>query len=195
MAKLIVPVRFRLVQRPAAVAIYTVLAAAALGVLSPLRGEDRSPNPPTADRSAPPAKIAADNPVHVPTAAEIDRLVVDLGSSDYRVREQATRQLIAAGPSAIDAVAKALQADDFEISVRALRVMQAFLEGQNRAAQVQAAQVLESLAGNVDSVLAGLASDAIDLYHLTQQVHALAALRRFGARCGPMVWNSAALEI
>ena len=218
MAKLIVPFRIRLIQRPAAVAIYTVLAVAAVAAFSPLRGEDRSPrpptddrtapppsnpvaetpirplgafrplrgedrpaNPPTADRSAPPAKTTADNPVHTPTPAEIDRLVVDLGSSDYRVREQATRQLIAAGPVAIDALTKALKADDFEISVRALRVMQAFLEGQNRAAQAQAAEVLESLAGNVDSALAGQASDAIDLYHLTQQVRALAALRRLGA--------------
>jgi PDZ domain len=181
MAKLIVPFRIRLIQRPAAVAIYTVLAVAAVGVLSPLRGEDRLSNPSAADRSTPPAKKTADNPVHTPTAAEIDRLVGDLGSSDYRVREQATRQLIAAGPVAIDALSKALKANDFEISVRALRVMQAFLEGQNRAAQAQAAEVLESLASNVDSALAGQASDAIDLYHLTQQVRALAALRRLGA--------------
>ncbi len=231
MAKLIVPFRIRLIQRPAAVAIYTVLAVAAVGVFSPLRGEDRSPrpptddrtapppsnpaaetpirplgafrplrgedrpaNPPTADRSAPPAKTTADNPVHTPTAAEIDRQVVDLGSSDYRVREQATRQLIAAGPVAIDALSKALKADDFEISVRALRVMQAFLEGQNRAAQAQAAEVLESLAGNVDSALAGQASDAIDLYHLTQQVRALAALRRSARQCGSMAWNLAIPE-
>jgi hypothetical protein len=181
MAKLIVPIRFRLVQRPAAVAIYTVLAVGAVGVFSPLRGEDRSPNPPLAVGSAPPATTPADAPAHTPTAAEIDRLVADLGASDYRLREFATQQLIAAGPVAIDALTKALKTDDFEISVRALRVMQSFLEGQNRAAQAQAAAVLESLAGNVDSALAGLASDAIDLYHLTQQVHALAALRRLGA--------------
>jgi hypothetical protein len=116
-----------------------------------------------------------------PNNEEIARLVACLGSFDFRTREQATAKLIAAGPAAIEAVTKALKNDDFETSVRALRVLQASLDSQNRAAQLQAAEVLESLTKSEDSALAGFASDAIEMYRLTQQDRAVAALRRLGA--------------
>jgi len=134
-------------------------------------------------RLAPTIELKADteSAKAAPNNEEIDRLVAELGSADFRAREQATEKLIAAGPAAIDAVAKALKNDDFETSVRALRVMQAGLDGQNRAAQLQAAHVLESLTKNEDGALSGLASDAIEMYRLTQQDRAVAALRRLGA--------------
>ena len=68
-------------------------------------------------RLAPSIELKADteSAKAAPNNEEIDRLVAELGSADFG-REQATEKLIAAGPAAIDAVAKALKNDDFETS-------------------------------------------------------------------------------
>ena len=111
----------------------------------------------------------------------MDRWVEQLGALDYRTREAATKRLIAAGPAAIGPLAKAAQTKDLETSYRAVRVLQLSLDGDELAAQEQAAAVLESLAAGEAGSAADAARDALALYHLTRQDRAVESLRRLGA--------------
>lgn len=129
---------------------------------------------------------AAEEPASVdgkisPSSATIEKLIDRLGSADFRTREQAVRQLTAAGSSAIEPLTKAAYAQDLEVSYRAVRALQSMLEQGDVATQNQAASVLEELSTSTNEEAAGLAADALSLYHLTQQDRALDSLRRLGA--------------
>lgn len=127
-----------------------------------------------------PAKQTAENG-KPPNPADINQSIARLGSADYHTREQAVRQLIAAGSQAIGPLTKAAQAADLEVSYRAVRVLQSLLDQEDLGAQQQAAAALQSLATGEDYPAADLAADALTLYRLTQQDRALESLRRLGA--------------
>jgi hypothetical protein len=116
-----------------------------------------------------------------PTLANVDQSITRLGSPDFRTREEALRQLMAAGSSAIEPLTKAAQAQDLEVSYRAMRVLQSLLEQEDLSTQQRAAGALESLSTGDNYATAELAADALALYHLTQQDRALECLRRLGA--------------
>lgn len=63
----------------------------------------------------PPAR-AAEKPA---TRDQISPLIDQLGDNDFKKREEASRQLLARGPSALPALKEALQREDFEIVSRA----------------------------------------------------------------------------
>jgi len=115
-----------------------------------------------------------------PPTAELNESITRLGSADYRTREEAVRQLMAAGSSAIEPLKKAAQGQDLEVSYGAVRVLQSLLEHDDSATQQQAADALESLSAGEHSA-ADLATDALAVYHLTQQDRAIESLRRLGA--------------
>lgn len=129
---------------------------------------------------------AAEEPASVdgkvsPSSATIEKLIARLGSADFRTREEAVRQLTAAGSSAIEPLSKAAHAQDLEVSYRAIRALQSILEQGDVATQNKAASVLEELSASSNDGAADLAADALALYHLTQQDRALDSLRRLGA--------------
>jgi hypothetical protein len=115
-----------------------------------------------------------------PSIAELNQSISRLGSADYRTREEAVRQLMGAGSSAIEPLKKAAQGQDLEVSYRAVRVLQSLLEHDDSATQQQAAGALESLSAGEHSA-ADIATDALAVYHLTQQDRAIESLRRLGA--------------
>jgi hypothetical protein len=117
-----------------------------------------------------------------PSSAAIEKLIAQLGSADFRTREEAVRQLTAAGSSAIEPLTKAAHAQDLEVSYRAVRALQSMLEQGDVATQNKAASVLEELSASNNDGAAELAADALSLYHLTQQDRALDSLRRLGAK-------------
>jgi len=61
-----------------------------------------------------------------PSTAQIQQWIKELGDDSYRVREEATRDLIKAGGVALDAVANARKSDDAEVKQRALRIIKQF---------------------------------------------------------------------
>src|SRR4051812_23203448 len=75
-------------------------------------------------------------------AAEIERLIADLSSIDYRTREAASHALATAGASVLEAVSKAAQSDDLEVSYRAVRILESMLESNDGAQQDRVNQVL-----------------------------------------------------
>src|SRR5438270_7785717 len=58
------------------------------------------------------------SPAEAPRAEEIARVVGRLGADDYRVREQATARLWAAGPAAEEALKAGLKSADAEVVAR-----------------------------------------------------------------------------
>jgi hypothetical protein len=60
-----------------------------------------------------------------PPRPEVARLIAQLGSERFAEREGATRQLEAAGESALGALRKALTSDDLEVRRRAKRLVAA----------------------------------------------------------------------
>ena len=59
----------------------------------------------------------------VPSAAQVQRWIKQLGDESFKVREEATRDLIQAGRVALDAVTKATKSKDPEIKQRALMII------------------------------------------------------------------------
>ena len=59
-----------------------------------------------------------------PSDAQIQQWIKQLGDDDFKVREEATRDLLKAGIVAFDAVTKATKSEDPEVKQRALRIMQ-----------------------------------------------------------------------
>ena len=58
-----------------------------------------------------------------PSAAEVERLVKQLGGDDFDTREIATARLKLAGEPALDALHKALSSGDLEVRRRAARII------------------------------------------------------------------------
>ena len=56
-------------------------------------------------------------------AAQIQKLIKQLGDDDFKVREEATRELINAGEIAFDAVTKATESKNPEVKQRALMII------------------------------------------------------------------------
>ncbi len=111
----------------------------------------------------------------------IARLITELGSQDYRTREAASRQLTAKGPVAVDALAKAAQTDDLEVSYRAVRILESLMTSGDGATQDRIAESLKALAGRETTSAAGLASDVLALYQFTLSDRAVEQLRKLGA--------------
>ncbi len=67
---------------------------------------------------------SAQSPQGIPAAADVGNLIESLGSSDYYVRERATRQLEQLGESAFDALAVAQEHSDPEVAARSRKLTQ-----------------------------------------------------------------------
>lgn len=81
------------------------------------------PHPLGAQAQSPPSPAGRD-----PIAAEIDRLVRQLGSSSYTTRTEATKRLIALGPRAGIALRRVAVGEDFEVALRARHLLDLFDE-------------------------------------------------------------------
>jgi hypothetical protein len=104
-----------------------------------------------------------------------------LSSEHYGVRERATRQLLSAGPQALDSVAKAASGDDLEAAHRAVRILQAMLDDEARDVRTRAEAALKQIASQEGNSAAGLADDALTFYQLSKQKRAIDSLRELKA--------------
>lgn len=101
-------------------------------------GLDKTPSPPTqADADAQTlraAKVAIDGPRlldffrrQIPTLAKqkrLQKLIDDLGSDHFEVRERASEALVHLGPAALFALRRAANSTDLEVRLRALRCIE-----------------------------------------------------------------------
>jgi hypothetical protein len=133
--------------------VLTVAVLLALGVIGP--------------RAAEPAK-----PAGTPTAEEIRQLITQLGSDQYRLREQATQKLIAIGRPAVKAVRQALKSRDYEVAHRAREVLDAIhssvpnliedLKDADPAVRKEAAEGLRQLGDGAKPAIPALAEAVKD---------------------------------
>jgi hypothetical protein len=126
-------------------------------------------------------KSATPVPRPVLSPEQIDKLVSQLGASDYRSREEASRTLLAVGSPAMDALAKAARSNDLEVSYRSVQLLESLLDEDDSAIRQRAANTLESLATRSPSAVSDLATDVMTIYRLTQQDRAIEKLEKLGA--------------
>ena len=104
-----------------AVVVLALAANASRGQEVPPAGKDPSAKPRPAETSSGSSSARK---------AEIQRAIADLGSSDFAVRERASRALWNAGAEAEPALEKAVrETDDFEVVYRARQILQSFQVG------------------------------------------------------------------
>lgn len=89
--------------------------------------------------------LAETVPPASPSETEIKQAVLQLGSEDFTLREQATRALIKIGVPACPALEPLVLSEDPELRARAFLVLQQLYSGKDLAAVDGAQQVLESL--------------------------------------------------
>jgi hypothetical protein len=163
----------RMVRNLSCLAVLVALAA-----VWPAQAEDApatsSGTPATAAKSTG-QKDAASSEV------ELQKWIRQLGSADYRIREEAVTKLSAAGRRAIEPLTKAALADDLETSYRSVRILQTLLDDGDQATMQQAVASLQKLAADSSKPAADLATDALAYYRLSQQDKAIETLQRLGA--------------
>jgi hypothetical protein len=130
--------------------------------------------------------VASEAGVRLQPAVDIERLISQLSAADFRLREDATRQLLTAGPDVIRPIAKAAQTDDVETVYRAVRILQSFSDRDEAEVQRQAVTALESLSSAEKKSTADLAADALAFYHLSLQDRAIEQLKRLRAAVRPV---------
>jgi gas vesicle protein len=117
--------------------------------------------------------ISSDDPAKPspPDARQIQKLIRDLGSDDFEVREKASRALSDAGKVVLPALREALQSNDAEVRQRARRIMDAIqsstaylresLKNQDPALRKEAAEIIERLGPSAKAVTPALV-DALE---------------------------------
>ncbi|MCC7085212.1 MAG: PDZ domain-containing protein [Pirellulales bacterium] len=162
---MMIPFSRRLVARS-----FCLRLIAAVGIFSAtqaLANEDKS-----ASTGASAAAIVAKN---------IEQFLADLSSTDYRTREDATRQLSKAGSEAVGEVGRVAGGEDLEAAFRAVRILQAMVVSDDEILESQALAALEQLAARGASSTKDLAIDALEVHHLARQERTIARLRQLCA--------------
>lgn len=124
--------------------------------------------------------------------AAIAAWIAQLGSDQFAQREAASRQLAAAGPEALQALAAAAAADDLEVASRAIDLLGGFLdpdrtngeEGDGPDASLQAERALETLAEGPPGPVAQLAATSLEFHQMGMHEAAQERLEALGARIG-----------
>ena len=113
-----------------------------------------------AEAAAPqePVSKKADTPA---TAEQIAGWVTQLTSRDFRARRLASRQLVAAGKSAIGQVAKAADGNDLERTTRCLAVLKQLQSSDDAATKAAAGAALKRLATSRNATVARRAEAAL----------------------------------
>ena len=172
----ILPIRFAPARVIAAALILFSLALPGMMIASAIGADPGTKVKPAANSSIVVEQHSAGQP-----AIDIERMIAQLGAADFHRREEATQQLLSAGPKSIPAIAKAAQTDDVETAYRAVRILQAISEQDDSADQRRALAALESLAATDKKSTADLATDALAFYHLSLQDRAIDQLKKLGA--------------
>jgi len=128
-----------------------------------------------------PVAAAPDRSQPIAVGKPIAWLVRQLDSSDYRVRQTATRQLVQAGGAAIGPVAHAALEGSLEVALRAVAILRAIYTTAKDDATVDAAEsALEQLKSLPNRVVAGRADTVLAGNYPIRQRRAVAEIRKLG---------------
>lgn len=124
------------------------------------------------------ALVAADDPSA--DAETIARLVAELDSDEYAVREEATRALIESGAVAVAPLGQAAAEGSLETVVRAIRVLHSLYTGDDDRAVDAAEEALETLSRAENISVATRAEQVLDLHEDVRQRRAVAKITELG---------------
>lgn len=111
----------------------------------------------------------------------IARLVRQLDSRDYRVRETATRELIEAGGAAVGPVARAANEGSLEVALRAVAILRAIYTTAKDDATIDAVEsALDQLKSSPKHAVAGRADAVLAGNYAIRQRRAVAEIRKVG---------------
>jgi hypothetical protein len=127
-----------------------------------------------------PATAAAQDTL--PTLAQVEEWVADLGAERFTKRDAATKHLIAAGAAAIEPLMEGIAQHGLEVTTRGIYVLQQLAVAGDEATETSARSSLEKIAAARVTAAARHARDALDKLDSLRQQRALAELQRLGAR-------------
>ncbi|NDC63902.1 MAG: PDZ domain-containing protein [Planctomycetia bacterium] len=131
--------------------------------------------------ASPPVAGAEDPAEPAGEAARIDRLIDQLGSSQFAQREAATHGLVEAGRAAIGPLREALARDDLEVSSRVIEIVRGFLASDDPDLAADAESFLETAAEGPNRSVSRLAEDTLDFHMLGMAEAARERLESLGA--------------
>src|SRR5262245_60291739 len=97
-------------------------------------------------------------------SARLQHWIEQLGAADFRERELATQQLVAAGPDAVDALVSAAKTSDLEVSYRIVEILRSLLESRDSNTEQRVLGALEAMAANKTLPTADLAGDVLNVF-------------------------------
>lgn len=127
-----------------------------------------SGQPAIAEKPAPKPKL---------TAAQIAKLVEDLGARKFAVREEATKQLLAAGTPAVAPLLQAAEEENLEVRLRVLRILETLFTEGSHAEYVAAESALEQLQQSKNGSLSSRAGNILASMADVREKRAIAAIR------------------
>jgi hypothetical protein len=137
-----------------------------------------------------PQLLAADG---LPDVEDLERRVAELASSDFSVRQRASKELEAAGTAAIPIIAEAVKSADAEVRSRALSILLAHSLSRQTDRREEVRVALEGLLASPSGRTAHFAKEAMDRIRAVTISSAAAELSRLGATVMP-VENSQPLQ-
>jgi len=151
--------------------------------LAPVRADDAAPPPGETSAEGVPAETPASTPAQkAPETPPIDPAALatwirELDDDRYAVREEAQKNLAAAGPGALEAVAKTTVEGSLEASTRAVAVLVGWADSQDTPLRLAALEGLAALTNRPTE-----AAWAADQLAEVRQVAAVAAIKELGGR-------------
>lgn len=123
---------------------------------------------------------AGDAPAAVQTD-QIHRWVNDLNAAEFKARNQATEQLITAGPAVLNAVTAALDDAGLEVKTRVIYILHQLGAEGDIETEDEVRGVLERLAAEQTSLAAERAVEALGALDIMRQEKSLRRLEKLGA--------------
>lgn len=116
-----------------------------------------------------------------PSSDEIEQWIRDLNAPEFAKRETATRQLIAAGPVAVELLTKAVPASSLEATCRIATILRAWYTSGKEELIEPAEVALEQLAESKNRHMAGRAVATLEQYATTiRHDRAIAQIKQLG---------------
>jgi hypothetical protein len=116
-----------------------------------------------------------------PAVADIDRWVEQLGSPQFAQREAASRNLVQAGPAALDRLASAIDGGDLEVASRAIEVVREWLAADDAELAAAAERFLERCTERSSPSTARLAGSTLEFHATSADAAARERLESLGA--------------
>jgi len=166
--------------------MFAALVWLVLGTVGALSIAPAEETPPSATVPASPTSLSAD---------DISALCGRLGATDFTVREQATKQLIAGGRDVIEKVAAAAEVDNLEVAMRCLRILKELFQRPDEPTKAAAQSALQKLSASRNRSAARRAGDILNPPEVALPQGRQIMLRQMNVQVRVAAVNAARVEV